>query len=78
MAHFYAVINKSSRKLNPTATGKAENGIGVLAASYKGAITVVLNYNEATGKDEFTVSQTKHMGEGIEQVLVTGIIGDKK
>ena len=78
MAHFYAVINRSSRKLSATATGRANDGIGTLTASYKGAISVVLNHNEETGKDEFTVSQTRHMGEGIEQVLVTGVIGEKK
>ena len=77
MAHFFAVINKSSRKLNATATGRAIEGIGTLTASYKGAISVVLSYNEKTGKDEFIVSQKKHRGEGIEQVLVKGIIGEK-
>jgi len=77
MAHFYGVIDKSSRKMSATATGNKETGLGIIAASYKGAIKVVLTHNPDTGKDEFLITQTKHQQIGVEQVLAAGNLGER-
>jgi len=77
MAHFYGVIDNSSRQVSATATGTASNGLGIVAASYSGAIKVSLTHNVTTGKDEFTIHQTMHRGSGVEQLLVAGTLGEK-
>lgn len=55
MAHFYSVITKSARKQQPSATGRKDTGLEVLAASWEGAIRVELFHKD--GADHYRVTR---------------------
>ena len=75
MSHFYASIPRSARKTIPTARGHKSTGVTTKAASYSGAIEVVLSYDEDTGTDVFTVMQVQHQGSGITEIIASGTLG---
>ena len=80
MSHFYGTISKSSRKNPATARGTANTGLTVEAASMKGKIKVSIFHDAPSGEDQFVISQNIHdySGNGIEQIIATGTIGEKK
>ena len=75
MAHFYGSIQ--GQRGEATRLGNKNSGLQVTAASWDGAISVHLEYDEATGRNRFTVREQRWHGCGTERVLATGIIGDK-
>ena len=75
MSHFYAKIPNSARKITPTARGHKNTGITTQAASYAGAIEVDVWHNEKTGKDEFIVSHVLWQGNGVNEEIARGVIG---
>ncbi len=70
MSHFYATIPTSARRTTLTARGHKTTGLGTVAASYKGAISVELQH--VNGKDVFTVSRIPWQGVGEHQVIAEG------
>ena len=77
MSHFYGSIPTSARKTIPTARGHKSTGLTVNAASWQGAIEVELWHNTETGKDEYVVWQRAHHGNGVNEILIKGIIGER-
>ena len=76
MSHFYASIPESARKTVATARGHKATGITVKAASWAGAVEIRMFHDEETGKDEFTVYQVPHHGQGIDRLLHEGVVGE--
>jgi|TARA_R110002012_G_scaffold17165_2_gene65288 hypothetical protein len=78
MSHFYASIPESARKTVATARGHKTTGITVKAASWAGAVEVRMYHNDETGKDEFSVHQVPHHGEGVSRMLFEGVVGKSR
>ena len=70
------MISNSARKTIPTARGHKTTGVGTVGASYSGAISVALWYDEETKTDKFRVSMIPWHGAGDARVLVHGTVGD--
>ncbi len=77
MSHFYATIDQSARKTTPTAQGHVSTGIGVVAASWAGAVRVTLWYDEEANVDRFRVEHTSWRGAGIVKTIAEGIVGQE-
>lgn len=76
MAHFLGEVSGSRGKASRLGTKKS--GLKTTAASWAGAITVDLDFNELTGKSTFSVWQREWRGKGINgsEPLAEGIIGE--
>lgn len=74
MSHFYGTVQ--GNRGEGTRAGHKNSGLETYAASYRGAIYVRLDHDEATGKDRFTVSQTIWQGAGIREEIASGVIGE--
>jgi len=74
MAHFYGVL--SGARGDATRCGNKGSGMIATAASWNGAIVVELHYDEASGKNRFTVSETRWHGAGRNREIATGIVGE--
>lgn len=55
--------------------GSKKSGMRAVAASWQGAIKVLLHHDEATGRDHFSVEQTLWQGKGKYESLASGEIG---
>jgi hypothetical protein len=75
MSHFYGTI-KGSRG-EATRCGSKGSGVSTVAASWGGAIKVVIWHDETTGEDKFTVRQIPWQGQGVGQLLASGVVGEK-
>ena len=63
MSHFYGQITRSARKTMPTARAHKTTGLETRARSWQGDIRVVLNHDDETGKDTFSVCLCGHHEE---------------
>lgn len=73
MSKFYAVIDESARRTQPTARG--HQAVGTTAASWQGCIKVRLWEDPATGDICFRVQQRPWHGHGITETIADGIVG---
>jgi hypothetical protein len=72
MAHFYGTMQGNRGKSTRCAT--KNSGLTVTAASWDGAVSVSLSYNESTGKNEFTVALIPWRGAGESRELAKGAL----
>ena len=72
MSHFYSVTQGSRGAA--TRCGTKNSGLNTTAASWNGAINVVLY--EKDGKDMYRVVQTPWHGRGVTRVLAEGVVGE--
>ena len=68
MSHFYGEIVRSARKTIPTARGHKNTGLETRARSWQGDVRVVLDHDEETGKDTFSVHLCGHNQEWGQQI----------
>ena len=73
MAHFYGTL-KGCRGL-ATRCGSKADGLRVVAASFKGAIEVVLRHEGVSDADRITVRMIPWQGVGCERTLFEGELG---
>lgn len=76
MSHFYATIDPTKsggRKV--TKCGTKNSGVTVRAASYSGAVRVILSHNEQTGIDNALVELVPWLGNGTHSTLYDGPVG---
>ena len=72
MSHFYGVLSGSRGEA--TRCGTKNSGMSATAASWKGAINVVLY--EENGVDMYRVVQIPWRGNGVSKVLAKGVVGE--
>lgn len=70
MAHFYGTLQ--GNRGEASRLGSKSAGLRTYAASWQGAVSVCLYYDEETGVDMARVSLTKHRGAGEEVDLYHG------
>jgi hypothetical protein len=75
MSHFYGTLTGKA-KTTATRCGTKNSGIVTYAASWGGAISVRVYYDERTGTDRYTVTQEPWHGKGVSRVLAEGVIGE--
>jgi len=73
MSHFYGIVQGG--RGGTTRTGTKNSGLVTTAASWSGAIDVVLY--EKDGVDMFRVIQKPWQGNGVYNVLAEGEVGRK-
>ena len=69
MSHFYGQITRSARKTMPTARGHKTTGLETRARSWQGDIRDVLNHDDKTGKDTFSVCLCGHHEEWGQEIV---------
>ena len=70
MAHFYGTLVGSRGEA--TRCGSKASGVAVTAASWEGAVSVYIYYNDEAKKDYARVHLTKWQGAGTEHELYHG------
>ena len=75
MSHFYGTVNGQAGEA--TRRGSKLSGLTTYAASWRGAISVSLHHDDASGEDRFSVHQTPWKGSGISQEIMSGVLGQK-
>lgn len=71
MAHFYGIVH--NQKGQATRCGSKQSGLSTTAASYQGAVHVLLR--EVDGVDFALVRLIPWEGSGVDQVLYEGPVG---
>ncbi len=74
MSHFYGTLKGTRGEV--TRCGAKASGVRVTAASWSGAVTVRLWYDEDTGRDMFSVEQTSWLGVGDNREVARGYVGE--
>lgn len=73
MSHFYGVIEGQVK--NPsTQRGSKKTGLRTVAASWNGAIEVLLVHVD--GRDEYIINEMPWKGEGQSKRIAHGVIGE--
>ena len=75
MSHFYGVLRNSVNQ-NKTLRGFKTHGFDGTLASWNGAIGIRI-YQNSDGQDCFRVYQTSWHGQGINEEIASGVIGEK-
>jgi len=70
MAHFYGTLQ--GQRGQASRLGGKGSGLQTYAASWQGAVSVRLYYDEETGADMALVTLTRHHGKGSERVIYDG------
>ena len=73
MSHFYGTLTGGTGESTRCATKKT--GLTAVAASWKGAISVRIYHEEATGRDKFEICQREWQGAGVYEPLAYGTLG---
>ena len=73
MAHFYGSVQGHSGQVSRL--GTKASGLSVLAGSWSGAIDVRIWHDTKKHIDRFEISQVRHHGQGVGELIVSGIIG---
>jgi hypothetical protein len=73
MSHFYGTL-KGNRG-EATRCGTKGSGVGVTAASWNGAVSVMVYFDEVSGEDRFSVVQHPWHGRGVSETIATGTLG---
>lgn len=74
MSHFYGTIS-NGRGIQATKCGHKPSGLVTHAAGWNGAVRVEVSHNEATGKDEFTVTLVPWKSSGgCSHVIASGTL----
>ena len=76
MAHFYGIINGSS-KSSATRCGTRNSGLETVAASWNGAVRTTLYYDEETQTDMCRVELTQWQGQGTYRLLYSGPVNSE-
>ena len=74
MSHFYGVLRNSVNQ-DKTSRGFKTHGLDGTLASWNGAISMRI-YQNSDGKDCFRVYQTSWHGQGINEEIASGVIGE--
>lgn len=74
MSHFYGTL-KGTRG-EATRCGSKSSGLRVVAASWSGAIAVLVWHDDATGRDCFSVEQIPWHSHGERRDLAHGYLGE--
>lgn len=73
MAQFRGIIQ--GQRGEASRLGSKASGLTVEAASWQGKIEVRLWHDETAGRDLYEVTQERHHGSGVRQVLASGVVG---
>ena len=76
MAHFLAEIHGTRGPASRL--GSKKSGITATAASWQGAVNVMITHDETTGKDIATVSLRQWHGAGSNKMLWTGPVDGRE
>lgn len=74
MAHFYGSIRGAHGEA--TRLGSKASGLATKAASWEGAVSVRLYFDETNDCDACEVSLVPHEGRGVSRVLYCGPVGE--
>lgn len=74
MAHFYGTVQGTRGK--GSRIGTKNSGLSTVAASWGGAIEVIISHDPATGRDTFRVLQRTWEGKGVSEEIAHGTIGE--
>lgn len=75
MAHFLGKV--SGQRGTASRLGTKNSGLVTVAASWEGAVSTRLFYDEKTGRNMAEVMLTPWRGVGVEKVLYLGPVGGK-
>ena len=73
MSHYYGTLQGSRGQA--TRCGTKYSGMETVAASWDGAIRVILQHDPRTGENLFKVEQVRWNGSGVNEIIATGVIG---
>ena len=73
MAHFLGTVQGTRGEASRL--GGKKSGLQVNACSWQGRVSVILYYDEETGKDCAHISLQPHRGAGITKDLYNGPVG---
>ena len=73
MAHFYGTIQ--GQRGQASRLGTKASGLSVIAASWGGAIDVRIWHDTIKNIDRFEISQIRHHGQGVSELIASGIVG---
>jgi hypothetical protein len=74
MAHFYGTLEGSRGQASRL--GTKASGLLTVAASWNGSISVNICHDSKTGKDCFVIRQAPWHGQGINELIAHGTIGE--
>lgn len=74
MSHFYGTLNGARGEA--TRCGSKASGLVTYAASWDGAVSVNLTYDERTEKNMFEIYQRCWKAQGVNQLIARGTVGE--
>ena len=74
MSHFYGQLN--GQRGAATRCGSKKSGLSTVAASYSGAVSVRLWWDEAAEVNRYEVLQECWLGVGKREPIARGIVGE--